>query len=149
MHYFEFALKYKGVVGGSKKHHDIVDYYNEQKPLPRSYKVSYKDSWCAVFVSFVLHHFDVVNPPFECSANRMYLLCKNNKQIVRVPRLDDIVFYSWRCNGYVNHVGIVSKVDGNTLTVIEGNKSNKVACRQVQKDCIYIQAFARVKRAKK
>lgn len=150
MLYSELAMKYKGVVQWSRKHKNIIDYYNENvKPLPRGYKVSYNDSWCATFVSFILAHFKTVNPPYECSANRMWEKCKKNKQIVKKPRVDDVVFYSWNCNGYINHVGIIAKVDADYITVIEGNKSRKVDTRTIRKDSMYIQGFARVKKVTK
>lgn len=149
MNYSEFAYRYMNVVENSKRHKDIIDFYNESvRPLPRGYKVSYRDSWCAVFVSFVLAHFKTVNPPYECSASRMYQKCKDNKQIVKNPKIDDIVFYSWNCNGYVNHVGIVYKICGDIITVIEGNKNNKVGIRRIDKSSLYIQGFGRVKRTK-
>lgn len=146
MDYKDFAKKYIGVKEWSTEHKKIIDYYNKNcKPLPRSYKVKYNDSWCAAFISFILLHFNCVNAPYECSANRMYEKCKKNKQIVKKPKVNDIVFYQWKCNGYVNHVGIISKIQGNFITVIEGNKNNKVGTRNITTTSPYILAFGRIK----
>lgn len=146
MDYKDFAKKYVGIHEYSKDHKYIIDYYNKNcKPLPRGYKVKYSDEWCATFISFILLHFNCVNPPFECSANRMYEKCKKNKQIVKKPKVNNIIFYSWKCNGYVNHVGIISKIKGDIITVIEGNKSNKVDTRNIKINYLYTQAYARIK----
>lgn len=146
MDFKSLAKKYIGVVGYSKTHKEIIDYYNKNcKPLPRGYKVKYNDEWCATFVSFILLHFNCVKPPFECGADRMYRKCLKNKQIYKKPKVNDIVFYSWKCNGYVNHVGIVSKINGDMITVIEGNKGNKVGTRNIKYNSKYIMGFGRVK----
>lgn len=146
MDYKDLAKKYIGVREWSKEHKNIINYYNKNcSPLPRGYKVKYNDEWCATFVSFILLHFNCKNAPYECSANRMYNKCVKNKQICKKPKTNDIVFYQWKCNGYCNHVGIVSKVNGDTITVIEGNKSNKVGTRTIKYNSPYILDFGRVK----
>lgn len=146
MDFKDFSKKYIGVRECSKEHKEIIDYYNKNcKPLPRNYKVKYNDSWCATFISFILLHFKTIKPPYECSANRMYNKCVTNKQIIKKPKINDIVFYSWKRNGYVNHVGIISKINGDIITVIEGNKNNKVGTRNIKYNSPYILAFGRVK----
>lgn len=50
--FLHFVCSYNNVRENSPEHRHIVDTYNRIKPLPVGYKVSYTDSWCAVFVSF-------------------------------------------------------------------------------------------------
>jgi hypothetical protein len=53
----------------------------------------------------------------------------------RTPKPGDIIFYDWQDNGigdnkgWSDHVGIVEKVSGTTITIIEGNKNNAVERR--------------------
>lgn len=140
----DIAKQFVGAMENSTIHHNIVDAYNMIKPLPRGYKVSYNDPWCAVFVSAVLSCFKCVKPPYECSANIMWTKCKINKQVVKTPKKDDLIFYSWKCNGTANHVGIISKVEKNVIYTIEGNKSNRVDTRRILKSNIYILGYARI-----
>ena len=43
----------------------------------------------------------------------------------------DVVLYDWEPDGTVDHVGIVVQRNGNTLKVVEGNKSNAVGYRTI------------------
>lgn len=142
--YADFAKTYLGVKEGSTKHHYIIDEYNKIKPLPRNYKVKYTDSWCATFVSFVLNKCNAKNAPYECSCQQMYIKAKKNKQIVTTPKVNDIVLYDWGHNGSLDHVGIITSISGNTLTVIEGNKSNAVGYRTISKTNKSIAYYLRV-----
>ena len=45
------------------------------------------------------------------------------------------------CTGYPEHVGLVEAVDGNTITVIEGNMSDKVGERKLQVNGRYIRGY--------
>lgn len=145
MDYKDFSKKYVGTKEGSKRHHYIIDYYNKITPLPRNYKVKYTDSWCAVFVSFVLKKCNAKTPPYECSANLMRTKAIHNKQYRRSnPKVNDIIFYCWNDTGVAQHVGIISKVGSSVLTVIEGNKDDLVGIRKINKNCKTILGYATV-----
>lgn len=114
-------------------HKEIIDVYNSHKPLARGYKVKYTDDWCATFVSAVaikLGYTDIM--PTECGCEEMIKLHKKlgswDENDARVPNPGELIFYDWQDDGkgdnrgYTNHVGIVEKVVGNTITVIEGNR---------------------------
>lgn len=133
-------------------HKEIIDVYNAHKPLARGYKVKYTDSWCATFVSacsIKAGYTEIV--PTECSCNQMI---NGFKKIGRwceddshVPSTGDIIFYDWQDNGVgdnkgsSDHVGIVEKVEGNTITVIEGNKNDSVARRTIKVNGKYIRGY--------
>lgn len=128
---------------GSAGHKEIIDIYNSHKPLPRGYKVKFPtDDWCAAFVSAIavkLGCTDII--PTECSCGRMIELLQAkgvfDENDARVPNPGDIIFYDWGDSGkgdnrgWPEHVGIVEKVSGNTITVIEGNISNTVGRRTI------------------
>lgn len=133
-------------------HKQIIDVYNSHKPLARGYKVKYTDSWCATFVSAVsikCGYTDII--PTECSCQKMIALFQNlgawNESDSRVPNAGDIIFYDWQDNGVGDnvgnseHVGIVEKVSGKTITVIEGNYSDSVKSRTLTVNDRYIRGY--------
>lgn len=145
MTYSEYANLFIGVKQGSKKHKQIVDGYNEIKPLPRGYKVKYSDSWCATFVSYILYKCDCKKKVFECSAQRMLTKCK--KYVIddnTKGKENDIIFYDWNNDKWCDHVGIIASSDGKRYKVIEGNKDKKVGVRLISKKSSTIRAIAHI-----
>ncbi len=146
------ALAWLGKNEKDGSHKSIIDIYNTQKPLPRGYAVKYTDAWCATFVSAVavkLGYTDII--PTECSCNEMIKLFKKigawaEDDSVK-PNPGDIIFYDWEDNGVgenvgsANHTGIVEKVMGDTITVIEGNYSNAVKRRTLKVNGKYIRGY--------
>lgn len=141
MQYADYAKKFIGVKEGSQKHIWLVEQYNKIKPLPRHYRVKISDSWCAVFVSVILKKCKSKNA-YECSASNMYYDCMKKGYAVKKPKKNDLIFYNF--TGRIDHVGIISKVDGNTIYTIEGNYSDKVKQRKISKTNKNIVGFCRV-----
>lgn len=131
------AQAWLGLKESDGTHKQIIDIYNSHKPLARGYKVKSDDDWCAVFISALAIKCDAVNVvPLECSCGEMIKLAKTmniwqeNDKII--PNPGDIIMYDWqKKDAWPDHVGIVISVDNNRITVIEGNKSNQVAKRDV------------------
>ena len=130
----------------------IIDTYNSHKPLARGYKVKYTDEWCATFVSAVsikLGYTDII--PTECGCPQMIEHFKKlgcwieNENIV--PKTGYIILYDWQDNGVgdnkgrADHIGIVEKVSGNTITVIEGNYKQAVSRRTIKVNAKYIRGY--------
>lgn len=126
----------------NKTHRAIIDIYNSQEQLPVGYKVKYTDSWCAVTVSaaaIVCGLTDVI--PTECGCERMINLLidmdawEEDERVKPAPGW--IIFYDWQDDGkgdnkgWSDHVGIVEKVSGSKITVIEGNYDDSVKRRTV------------------
>lgn len=139
----EQAKTWLGFKESDGTHKQIIDLYNSHKPLARGYAVKYTDAWCATFVSAVaikLGYTDII--PTECSCTKMIELLKKIGAWVEndayVPKAGDIMFYDWDDNGKgdntgsSDHVGIVEKVAGDTITVIEGNYSDSVKRRTMK-----------------
>lgn len=143
----DLAKNYIGTRQGDKKHREIIDTYNQIKPLPRGYKMRYTDSWCMAFISFLEYRCNVVNPIYECSCQKALALFQKNKQTVKTKDVvvGDIIFYDWGNDGSVNHVGVISKIDDTDYNVIEGNYSKQVKVRKILKKSKEIEGFARVK----
>lgn len=133
-------------------HKPIIDIYNAHKPLPRGYKVKYTDEWCATFVTAVAIKCNATGIiPKECSCTKMIDGFKALGTFVesdsRTPAAGDIIFYDWQDSGKgdntgsADHVGIVEKVSGNTITVIEGNKGEAVNRRTLAVNGKYIRGY--------
>ncbi len=133
-------------------HKKIIDVYNYHKPLARSYKVKYTDAWCATFVSacaIKTGMTDII--PTECGCGEMVRLFQKlgewDENDARVPNPGDIIFYDWQDSGSgdntgnPDHVGIVEKVSGSTITVIEGNYSDSVKRRTLRVNGRYIRGY--------
>lgn len=134
-------------VGKNEKdgsHMDIINIYNNHRPLARNYKVKQKDSWCATTLSAAaikLGYTDIM--PLECSCGRLIEKCQKMGIWIEaddhVPTPGQWIFYDWDDKGdyaktdnkgWPEHVGCVEAVAGGKITVIEGNKEDSV-CRRV------------------
>lgn len=148
----EQAKSWLGCKESDGTHKKIIDVYNNHKPLARGYKVKYTDAWCATFVSacaIKCGYTDII--PTECGCSPMIQLFKNIGSWVEndayVPKSGDIIFYDWQDSGIgdntgvPDHVGIVEKVSGSTITVIEGNKNNAVERRNIQVNGKFIRGY--------
>ncbi len=145
-----------GLKRSDKSHAPIIDTYNGNKPLPRGYKVTYTDAYCAATTSAAAikaGYTDII--PVECScyylieaAKKMGIWQENDAYI---PRPGDEILYDWQDGanyavtdnqGAPDHVGMVEAVSGSTITVIEGNMSGGVVGRRyLQVNGRYIRGF--------
>lgn len=134
------------------KHKQIVDIYNNHKPLARGYKVKYNDAWCATAVSAAFIKAGLTDIGFtECSCSRMIELYKTNGRWMEkdsyIPDVGDLILYDWNDNGNgentgsPEHVGMVSEVTGSKLTIIEGNMSHAVRYRTMNVNGRYIRGY--------
>lgn len=147
MNFSQYAALYVGTRQGDKRHKKIIDGYNNIRPLPRGVRMTYHYAWCAAFVSFVLSENNAISAPYECSVYYMWKKAKDTKQTVKTPKVNDIIVYNWNGDSVPDHVGIISKIDGDILTVIEGNYNKAVGVRTISKTSKKIFGYIRVKQA--
>ena len=146
------AQAWIGLKESNGSHKQIIDLYNSHSPLARGYKVKYTDAWCATFVSAVaikLGYTAII--PTECGCDKQIALFKHlgawveNDAYAPIP--GDTIYYDWQDSGSgdnvggADHVGIVEKVSGNTITVIEGNKSDAVGRRTLAVNGKFIRGY--------
>ena len=159
----EIAVSYLGCKESDGSHKKIIDLYNSHKPLARGYAVKYTDAWCSTFASAVAiaaGMTDII--PAECGCEKHIALFKKLKAWVEddkyVPAPGDYIFYDWADGtdyaetdntGSADHVGIVTAVSGDTITVIEGNISNAVGYRKLKVNGRYIRGYGVPDYAKK
>lgn len=135
------AISYLGVKEGSEKHKRLVDQYNSIRPLPRGYKLSYKDSWCAAWISDLMYTVDMdFSVPAECSCYYMMENAKakgnwrNADDYYELLQEGDIIMYNWDNIADPDHVGMfVSYIDEacTIAKIIEGNKDDAVGYRYI------------------
>lgn len=150
--YIDVLVDWVGCKESDGSHKKIIDLYNTQKPLPVSYKVKYTDAWCATTVSAGAVAVGLVDIfPSECGCGRLIDKAKKMGIWVEddayIPNVGDWVLYDWEDNGVgdnkgnPDHVGAVVSVSGNTIKVVEGNKSNAVGYRNLAVNGKYIRGF--------
>ncbi len=139
------------------KHKQIIDLYNSHKPLARGYAVKYTDEWCDTTVSAAgikAGAVDLIGT--ECGCEQHVKIFQSKGIWIEdgtiTPKAGDIILYNWDDStqpndGYSDHIGYVESVSGSTITVIEGNKGEAVARRQIPVGWGYIRGFARPKYA--
>lgn len=145
-----------GLKRSDRSHAPIIDTYNGNKPLPRGYKVTYTDAYCATTTSAAAikaGYTDII--PVECSC---YYLIEKAKVMgiwqendAYIPKPGDEVLYDWDDGadfattdnqGTPEHVGMVEAVSGSTIKVMEGNMSGGVVGRRnLQVNGRYIRGF--------
>ena len=149
------AQGFLGCKESDGSHRKIIDIYNADAPIPRNYKMTYRDAWCATFVSVVAIQSGTKGIiPKECSCARMIQLFQNmgrwQESDTYIPKLGDIMFYDWQDGanfkatdnrGAPDHVGIVVSCDGKTIRIIEGNYNDQVKYRNVEVNGRYIRGY--------
>ncbi|MGI6580632.1 MAG: SH3 domain-containing protein [Saccharofermentanales bacterium] len=127
------ARKWIGANEHNPEYKYIIDTYNKQPDLPRGYPLSYKDPWCAAFVSFIgirTNTTDILGR--EVSVNYHIKFFMNKDQWIEdgtiTPRPGDLVAFSWKAirqpnNDFPNHIGFVESIDNGFFYTIEGNTS--------------------------
>lgn len=148
----DLAKSWLGKKESDGSHREIIDIYNSYTPRARGYKVTYTDAWCATFVSAVaikLGYTDII--PLECGCPEMVALAQKMGIWVEsdayTPAPGDIIMYDWQDTGSgdnkgtPDHVGIISKVEGSVMQIIEGNRYNAVNSRTMHLDGRYIRGY--------
>lgn len=150
------AQKWLGRKESDGSFKEIINVYNGHKPLARGVAVQYTNEWCATFVSSVAIMCNATDiMPTECGCERMIELYKKIGCYIenenRTPNVGDIIFYDWQDGknyattdnqGWSDHVGIVEKVEGKNITIIEGNYNSSVARRTLEVNGKYIRGYA-------
>lgn len=103
-------------------------------------------AWCAVFVSWAAVNAGIAFKPFaSCTLMRNYLrgraLYKTRREHAQNAKAGELVFYDWDASGDCDHVGVIVARDGDTLTVIEGNKNDAVGERRINAYSVLIAGY--------
>ena len=93
-------------------------------------------AWCACFVSWCAEQLGYIDagiiPRFSyCEDGVAWFKDRGQWQDSGgyVPATGDLIFFDWDGDGICDHVGIVERVEGDTVHTIEGNTSDSVARR--------------------
>lgn len=123
---------------------------NDYTTYCRDMGYNYRIEWCACFISWLAQKLEITDIiPVDMSCNSQISKFKdmgvwhNDRNF----QSGDIIYYDWDISGDADHVGIVEKVSGNTLTVIEGNNGNypndRVRRREINSGSSLIFGYAR------
>lgn len=146
------ARRWLGRKESDNSHREIIDIYNQIQPLPNGYRMKYTDPWCAAFVSAVAWLqglTSIVVPSASCPdmVTRYKAAGRWMEDDSYMPQISDVVFYDWDDSGKgddigtPDHVGLVVDVFASSFNVIEGNYSDAVKIRTLQRNGRYIRGF--------
>lgn len=150
--YIDTARSYYGAEQGSAQHRELLEYYNSNPNLPRDYRMTVNDPWCAATVSAVALRLGLEGIIFpECSCSRMIRLYQSagrwQEADSYIPEPGDLILYDWDdngtgdCTGDPDHIGIVARVEAGVIQVIEGNMDSRVWARNVPVDGKHIRGY--------
>lgn len=116
---------------------------------------NYRIEWCACFISWLAENLgitDIIPVDMSCNSQISKFKSMGVWHTDRDFQSGDVLYYDWDRLGDsrpADHVGIVEKISGNTLTVIEGNNGNfpndRVRRREISSGSSLIFGYARPK----
>ena len=145
-----------GATRGSAKHLEILNIYNNHKPLARGYRVQVGDAHCATTTSAAYIKAGIAEyTGTECGVGKYVEIAKKKgiwtENDAYTPKVGDACVYDWQDGanyattdntGAPDHIGIVTKVGGGTFVVAEGNMNGgKVGKRTMAINGKYIRGF--------
>lgn len=142
-----------GATRGSAKHLEILEIYNNHKPLARGYPMKVSDAHCAATTSAAWIKAGIADwTGTECGVGKFIAIAQAKGTWVEndayIPKLGDAVVYDWDDSGKGDntgagdHIGIVTKPGATSFVVTEGNMSGgKVGTRTMQVNGKYIRGF--------
>lgn len=142
-----------GATKGSAKHKEILSIYNNYTPLAVGYTVKESDAYCAATVSAAFIKAGIAAyTGTECSVPRFITVAQNKGIWVEddayVPKPGDALCYDWDDDGIgdntgsPDHIGIITAISGNNMTVAEGNMSGgKTGTRSMTVNGKYIRGY--------
>lgn len=131
----ETAKSYLGTREGSQNHKEIIDLYNKAR-YSDAYQMTMQDPWCCAFVVAVFEQCGMrdIIPCYAACDQMISVFTKWGRyysRSVRCVKPGDIIFYDWTGDLSADHVGIVVQNRFGDLSVIEGNKTDSVAYRNI------------------
>ena len=147
---------WNGATRGSAKHLEILNIYNNHKPLARGTRVQVGDAHCATTTSAAYIKAGIAEyTGTECGVGKYVEIAKKKgiwtENDAYTPKVGDACVYDWQDGanyttndntGAPDHIGIVTKVGGGTFVVTEGNMNGgKVGKRTMKVNGRYIRGF--------
>ena len=144
-----------GATRGSAKHLEILNIYNNHKPLARGYRVQVGDAHCATTTSAAYIKAGIAEyTGTECGVEKFVQIAKSKgiwvENDAHFCHVGGACVYDWDdtgkgdCTGAGDHIGIVTQVNSaaGTFVVTEGNMSGgKVGKRTMKVNGRYIRGF--------
>lgn len=99
-------------------------------------------AWCALFVSYCAEEAGyAVSASSSCDD-----LYNNNSGTVGIAGLcvDDLLFFDWDDDGSLDHVGVVTALEGDLITTVEGNVDDTVKYCEYSRDDPSLYGYVRL-----
>lgn len=143
----------------NNSHRAIIDIYNKylstavKQHGTLNWRMPYSAAWCATAVSAAFIQAGLGDIfPVECSCPRMIKIAQKmgiwQENDAYVPKIGDCVLYDWQDRsasgdnrGTPDHIGMVTSISGDHMTVTEGNFNDAVANRQMNINGRYIRGY--------
>lgn len=115
----------------------IINIYNAHRV--ESYKMALTDPWCHATISAaaaVAGCLDIIPNTAYCPTGVNYFKARGQwhpRSSGYSVQAGDIIYYDWDGDGLSDHVGCVIAVNGQVLTAREGNKSNAMGDRGINR----------------
>lgn len=115
----------------------IINIYNAHRV--ESYKMALTDPWCHATISAaaaVAGCLDIIPNTAYCPTGVNWFKARsqwNPRSSNYTVQVGDIIYYDWDGDRLSDHVGCVIAVNGQVLTVREGNKSNAMGDRGINR----------------
>lgn len=123
------------------EYREFIEIYNSmcilKVPDTKRYYIKYGESWCAMFTSVIAHKagLDADKFPYGVSVREQYLTAVKRGKFYterKNIKVGDLVIFSWNLRD-LQHVGIVTGVDLENITTVEGNLSGTSGTRTISK----------------
>lgn len=108
------------------------------------------DDWDAMFVAFCLHYANIPTSQVPINAGcRAWVVDLKGADLYKAaskyePAAGDIVFFDTQDKGYATHVGIIEKAEDDSITVIEGDRNDKVMRKSYSKNASSIYGYGQI-----
>jgi len=123
---------------------------NDYTTYCRDMGYNYRIEWCACFISWLakkLNITDIIPVDIGCNSQIRKFKSLGVWHTDRNFSSGDIIYYDWDISEDADHVGIIEEINGNMLSVIEGNAGNypddRVRRRNINSESPLIFGYAR------
>ena len=139
-----------GTKEGSKNYQAILKIFNNSANIDRVAKEG--EGWCGVTVSTAWLKLGIAQYicyGFNCNVMQEQAAAKGiwTEKDNYIPKVGDAVLFDWDDNGVgdntgtIDHIGLITSVNGNSFVVTEGNYNHQVKTRTMTVNSRYIRGF--------
>ncbi len=102
-------------------------------------------SWCAAFITYCARQAQIPNTVLKgtLAANAAAFNLAMTPKASADPRVGDLIFFDWDLDGSSDHVGLVAKVNADTVLVVHGNYAEYATVTRFSRTQVDVLGYAR------